>query len=208
MHRERGTEKMGEELSRSFLREKIGIKSRKVLDALCAQAMVWEADRGEMIIHEGQLREEISWLIDGATKAYTIDQEGREIVHCLDYSPDFTAPLIMGADLRPGAREKCNIVAMKKSLILSLPYAFVLQQLKDEKEVRAYAFEQMRITMKVWIEIEALLRTYDAKKRISWFWERNPNLPDCFPNKDIASYLKLTPETYSRIIGQLYKSEG
>jgi len=44
-----------------------------------------------------------------------------------------------------------------------------------------------------------LLLRLPAKEKIEQLLQLNPTIFDCFPKKYIASYLRMTPETFSRL---------
>jgi len=50
------------------------------------------------------------------------------------------------------------------------------------------------------IEREIDLVTYSPKERLDRLFNRSPHLFQLFPHKYIASYLRMTPETLSRML--------
>ncbi len=55
------------------------------------------------------------------------------------------------------------------------------------------------------LNYEVLFRSYTAKDRLEYFRENYPNLENLIPHTVIASFLGITPVSFSRLRGEMSK---
>ncbi|WP_338126498.1 hypothetical protein [Tenacibaculum piscium] len=75
--------------------------------------------------------------------------------------------------------------------------------INSEKECEAIWMRLLESFMYQQIEREIDLITYSPQKRFNRVFKRSPQLFQEIPQKYIASYLRMTPETLSRILKNL-----
>ena len=89
--------------------------------------------------------------------------------------------------------------AIRKTTLKVIPKASLLQLVNEDTEsLKQYiALLENLITQQIEREIDLL--TISPSERLKRILERSPNLFQQIPLKYIASYLRMTPETLSRI---------
>lgn len=93
------------------------------------------------------------------------------------------------------AIKKCELKVISKSKFDVFINSKVTYQTIWKNLLEGFVYQQ--------IEREIDLITYSPKKRFERVFERSPHLFQQIPLKHIASYLRMTPETLSRILKNL-----
>jgi CRP-like cAMP-binding protein len=136
------------------------------------------------------------FIIDGILKRVVANQEGKEMILRFADEKDMETSY---AAWRLGTPTPYSIVCVTKVRVARMPlteWAAFLESRPRAKE----AFEYN--VMKVMSEIMAhtiTLHLLDAPGRVHRFVRKHPDLVDRIPQKQLASYLNLSPETLSRL---------
>jgi CRP-like cAMP-binding protein len=155
-----------------------------------------ELRKKETLLQEGQLCKAISFVDQGALRAYCLDKHGRESTIMFAFPDWWVTDMYCFINRKPAMM-----------FIEALEYSCVFQLTRDgldelftalpkfEKLFRilmqnAYTREQLRT-------IENL--TLTAEERYDRFLEKYPKVAQQVPQKQIASYLGITPEFLSTI---------
>ncbi|HEY4325497.1 MAG TPA: Crp/Fnr family transcriptional regulator [Mucilaginibacter sp.] len=152
--------------------------------------------RKEFLLSEGGVCKYSAFVTEGCLRGYTVDKNGDE--HVLSFAPPgwWIADMYSLISQKPGI---LNIEAIEDTEIILLSKAdqerLYIQVPKFERFFRilienSLVANQQRI-------IDNLSLT--AEERYKIFCKRYPTLIDTLPNKQIASYIGVTPEFFSRM---------
>jgi len=152
--------------------------------------------RKEFLLKEGEVCKYSAFVTSGCLRGYTLDKNGNE--HVLEFAPRdwWIADMYSLITQKPGtlnieALEDTEIILLSKAnqekLYVEIPKFERFFRILIEKSLVA---NQQRI-------IDNLSRT--AEERYSIFCKRYPTLIDYLPQKQIASYIGVTPEFFSRM---------
>jgi CRP-like cAMP-binding protein len=152
--------------------------------------------RKEFLLTDGDVCKYSAFVTAGCLRGYTVDKNGDE--HVLSFAPPdwWMADMYSLISQKPGilnieALEDTDVILLSKTdqekLYIQIPKFERFFRILIENSLVA---NQQRI-------IDNLSLT--AEERYKIFCKRYPTLIDTLPNKQIASYIGVTPEFYSRM---------
>jgi CRP-like cAMP-binding protein len=161
-----------------------------------AHLVVVESNKGEFLLHQGVREMEQYFILDGVLKRVVSNAEGKEMILRFADENDMETSY---AAWRLGTPTPYGIVCVTKAKVASLPlerWVEFLARRPAAKELFEYN------VMSVMSEIMAhtiTLHLLDAPGRVHRFLRKHPELVERIPQKELASYLNLSPETLSRM---------
>jgi len=158
--------------------------------------------RKQFILEEGQICKNSIFVIKGCLRGFTVDQSGFE--HVLNFAPAgwWIADMYSLLTQKPGILnieplEDTEVLLLSKvrqeKLYLEIPQFERFFRIITENSLVAY---QQRL-------IDNLSLT--AEERYHNFCKRYPTLINTLPKKQIASYIGVTPEFFSRMQHRMLK---
>jgi CRP-like cAMP-binding protein len=159
----------------------------------------WETialKRGEQVLGIGQKEEHIYQVQSGALRAiYMLEGEEQTIRF------GYTGSMITGLQsLYTGAPSEIALEALRKSLVLRVSMKALTTFIEKENwRMRAYIELLQQLAVQQY-EREIDLLTNNPKERLDRLLARSPQVFQEVPAKYIASYLRMTPETLSRLM--------
>ncbi len=159
--------------------------------------------RGAVLLRAGEAATRTGFVLAGALREYWILEDGSERTRSFNLPGDFAGSL---SDLLEARPSRIWVTAERDSVVLAADWA-TLRQLSDTDPAwgrlsRAVA-EQLYLRK---VEREYELLALDAAARYRRTLERWPTLEQLFSQRDIASYIGITPVHLSRLRGR--KSGG
>ena len=151
----------------------------------------------QFLSQEGDISKGPAFVIEGILRSYTVDKNGFE--HILQFAPPgwWIADMHSLITQQPGS---LSIDAIDNSEILLLPKNELDKLYKDipafERFFRILA-ENALVTFQQRLMDNLSL---NAKERYENFCRRYPSLIECLPQKQVASYIGVTPEFLSKML--------
>ena len=151
--------------------------------------------KGDYLLREGEVEKHLYSINDGAVRAF-ISTDSEEITIRFGYNGSIINSL---SSFITGKPSEMSLQAIRKTrlrvLTKTLFHSFVA-----ESELNLIGYNGLLAqTIVQQIERESDLLTSAPADRLSRVLERSPDLFQHIPLKFIASYLRMTPETLSRI---------
>ena len=151
--------------------------------------------RGEVYLSAGARASRVGLVRIGVLREFYPMGDARERTRAFGVSGDFAGSL---SDLLNGGPSRTEVVAVRASRVLELPWALVVEltqsgawhALLDRVVTRLYLAKSER---------EYELLGLDALARYDRFRERFPTLERHVAQRHVASYLGITPEHLSRL---------
>jgi CRP-like cAMP-binding protein len=155
--------------------------------------------RNEFLVRQGEVHTHLYLVEEGSLRVFIEDEDEEHTIR-FGYQGSLITALDCFLTERPTsfyiqAIKKCRLQVISKKDYLNLinskeAYKEIWNQLLQD-----FVHQQ--------IEREIDLITYSPKKRFERVFKRSPQLFQEIPQKYIASYLRMTPETLSRILKNL-----
>lgn len=156
--------------------------------------------RKQMLLKEGEICRYSSFVTQGCLRGYSVDENGFE--HVLNFAPPnwWIADMYSLITQKPGM---LNIEALEDTEILTLSKIS-----QEELYVKVPVFERFFriITENSLVSYQQRILdnlSLTAEERYNNFCKRYPTLITTLPSKQIASYIGVTPEFFSKIKHQL-----
>lgn len=169
--------------------------TEKLLSALDTISQERTLLKGEFILHEGQIENNIYFVKSGALRVFLLS-EFEELTIRFGYEGSFITSLSSFIKSTPS---EFYLEAIRKTTLKVISKDNLLQLVnKDTQSLQQYiSLLENLITQQIEREIDLL--TVSPSERLKRVVERSPNLFQQIPLKYIASYLRMTPKTLSRI---------
>jgi len=165
-------------------------------DELEPRLEIAEARKGDLLVHQGSHDMEQFFILDGILKRVVANAEGKEMILRFAAEQDMDTSY---AAWRLKTPVPYSIVAVTKVTVAKLSMAHWAEFLEGQEAVKSrFEYEVMRLMSEVMAHT-ITLHLLDAPGRLARFQRKHQELLGRIPNKELASYLNLTPETLSRL---------
>jgi CRP-like cAMP-binding protein len=155
-----------------------------------------EHRKASLLVYQGSQEMEQFFILDGVLKRVVASPEGKEMILRFAAETDIETSY---AAWRLKTRVPYSIVAVTKVRVAKLPMAVWVDFLDRHTEVKAvFEYEVMRLMSEVMAHT-ITLHLLDAPGRLARFLRKHDALAGRLPNKELAAFLNLTPETLSRL---------
>lgn len=156
--------------------------------------------RKTLYLQMGNVCKYSAFVLEGALKGFTVDQEGKE--HILSFAtPDWWISDMYSLLSQKPAILNIEAIADAEILMLSREN----QQLLYEKVPKFERFFRILVENSLVANQQRLIDNMSstAEERYLRFIKKYPGIPSCVPQHNIASYLGITPEFLSKIRARL-----
>ena len=181
------------ELGRNVVLKQLRDDDRAELDA---HLDIVDGHKGDYLLHQGIREMQQYFILDGVLKRVVANAEGKEMILRFAAEADMETSY---AAWRLGTPTPYAIVCVTKARVARMPlteWASFINRRPQTKETFEYH------VMEVMSEIMAhtiTLHLLDAAGRVHRFVRKHADLVDRIPQKQLATYLNLSPETLSRL---------
>jgi len=180
-----------------FLR-KAGRFSEEEQQLLTKELQFKTIQKEEILLEKGAVCTWVGFVCSGALYQYTVDDAGHKQVIDLHVAKDWVLNPKSFTSQKPSAY---TIAAYQESTLCILTIASIHRLI-----AKSQAFLQMGKILEVATSrIDFFDHPHSPDEKYLHILKTNPEIAQCFPLKIIASYLKITPETLSRVRNRLSK---
>jgi CRP/FNR family transcriptional regulator, dissimilatory nitrate respiration regulator len=174
----------------------LGAMSPAQWEELEPRLEIAEYRKSELLVHQGSIEMEQFFVLEGILKRVVANAEGKEMILRFAAETDMDTSY---AAWRLKTPVPYSIVAVTKvrAAVMKMPHW--VEFLDRHADVKArFEYEVMKLMSEVMAHT-ITLHLLDAPGRLARFQRKHQELAGRIPNKELASYLNLTPETLSRL---------
>jgi CRP-like cAMP-binding protein len=160
---------------------------------------LWQEDevfaRNEFLNREGRINTNLYFVLDGSVRIFLMDGDEEHTIR-FGYQNSFFGALDSFISEKPSIY---TIQALKKSTLKVVSKEDFMILVNSSSENQQMWQQILELLIFQQLEREADLLTFSPSERYKRVLKRSPQLFQEIPLKHIASYLRMTPETLSRI---------
>jgi CRP-like cAMP-binding protein len=151
--------------------------------------------RNEVLVKQGSTNSTIYYILSGTMRVFVTDGEEENVIRF-----GYEGSIITALDtFVTGKPTELTIQAIKQSIVRSISKDTFMSFIREEKEHAELWMNILQNLIYQQMEREQDLLTSSPSARYNRVLQRSPRLFQEIPHKHIASYLRMTPETLSRI---------
>ena len=165
------------------------------LDVLESILVPMKFQKGEIILHEGEICENIYWVAKGLVRQFYYKNE-KELTEYMAIEDNIVMSIESLFKEQPSSQQ---IVALEPTILFALPKKKLEHEAVRNVNIQMMyrkILEESLIISQVHAD---MLRFESAQERYAKLVKRSPQLVLRAPLVYIASYLQMTPETLSRV---------
>ena len=151
--------------------------------------------RGELLLREGQIDKYLYYIEQGAVKLYYLSEFEERIIR---FGYDGSIINSLSSYLMETPSE-FSIEAIRKTTVKRISKSKLSAVIAESPETIAQYCKFLETLLSQQIDREVDLMVSSPTQRLNRVLQRSPNLFQHIPLKYIASYLRMNPETLSRI---------
>lgn len=154
-----------------------------------------DLNRNQYVKVKGSIDTNIYWVVKGSLRIYVVEENEEHTIR-FGYTHNFIAALDSFLDEKPS---DLYIQALKKTIVKVIDKATFMEFMQSSAENNKTWQLMLELLVLQQMERERDILTMSPLKRYKRVLKRSPQLFQEVPHKYIASYLRMTPETLSRI---------
>lgn len=188
------SEKEKKRIVKHFLTDRLGLTDEGLRERLEERAELIDLKKGELYAREGENCNRVSFLLEGAAMGWRQETDGRMQVD--SFLVRSGAPVI--SDGKIGQVSPVNFTMVTSGRILTFPAEVIKEGMESSLELtRAYT-KDLLDSLRGYMMIRNICQR-SARERYEWFLQEYGGCEYKIPDKYIASFLNMAPETLSRI---------
>ena len=187
----------------NFFRGVLAIKDEELVREFAGGATQRVLAKGECVLLAGDIQTEVSFLVSGIARTYSIDADGRDVTECIVSAPG--AALAPSPNLAGRAVSSVEMIVVGEVVSVGIP--LIERLLKTSLAANQLYSRLVCMAWQEHWEVRRLLSQKRGRERYLWFLDRYGDIVDKVPNRYVASLLGMTPVSLSRLRSEL-KSEG
>jgi CRP-like cAMP-binding protein len=164
-------------------------------ERLCSVAGFKKMEKGEILVHQGCEDRFEYFQLNGKCRSLIRDTRGREVTLGFTKGLGIVPPNI--ARTREG-NSLVEIEMLAKSEIATIDTNKLTELMVEDEEIREWGNTVMRQELQRMVAREWSLAALSAQEKLEWFRSDFPDGEATFSHIHIASYLGITPVTFSR----------
>ena len=172
---------------------------REILEEYLSHYEPYSAKRRELLTSAGQVERYMYFVKEGIQRSYGI-HDGKEHVMAFTYPPSFTGVPESFYLQRPS---RFYLECITPSEFYRISYEKHQALIEQHRPIETLFRRGAEIILSGIIERHFELQAFDIETRFRIFTQRSSHLLNMVPHKHIASYLRIDPTNFSKLLGKL-----
>lgn len=184
---------------REFLKqhiiERVG-REPENLDLVLNRFEETKEKRGHHLLREGEICKYVYFIVKGCLQVYVLDKRGNESTRSFYFENGWTTDIFGFQNQKPSSE---NIKCVEPCELLRVHYSDFQELSERLPQFMAIYKQLLEASYNNTVYRVNTLTAMDALERIQWLRENKPMVIKRLPSKLVASYLGISPETYTRL---------
>ena len=189
---------------RDFWTEVYPVRDAAVSQKLMDQSVIWNSKKGDYIAKAKEPIQEVSFLIDGIAKEI---RENTDRIAMISTGRGF---LLRCTELTTGKYESpaLSVVSITECRLLSIPLKVWKECIDRSIDAMMILIKNINRFSKINAERNKHISTDSSREKLEWFLGLYPEIAGKMAKKDVAAFLAIKPETFSRTLKSLKEEKG
>lgn len=181
----------------NYYKDHLGIENEELLQELVCCSRHGVGKKGEILIRQGQICDTIFLLETGMARGFMVDEQGDEITDCIVRAEwEIAVTGLVRQELNQEAFDSVELV--EDSSYFAIRIADMLE-LKDKYlEISQLYLTILERSWQNQAETKRARYRLEVKERVEWFCDKYVGVENRMKKQDIASFLNMEPQTFSR----------
>ncbi len=153
-------------------------------------------DKDAFAVRSGELSRDIFFIHNGLLRLYYTSADGKERNKGF-YGPGQVAGAVSAAIA--GTEATFNIQALEPSVLVRADFDQIYHHAHQQRDISRVVIGLLAEAFIRNEQREAMLLTLSAEQRYQWLLDKEPELMECLPQFQIASYIGVDPVSLSRL---------
>ena len=178
-----------------FYRDVMHVSDYAILQKLEEYSQSFSVGKGDIVIRQGEKQKDFLFLVSGIFRGYYLDAAGKDVTDCFGFKKGTPC---MSVAVNNGI-SPINIEAVTPCIFLKISSTKLMPLIDSNPLLLKIYNSILQEAMQVHWDLKITVTQRNAMQRYQWFIENYASIIDHVNNKDIASYLGMTPVTLIRI---------
>lgn len=187
----------------AFLHDVLNITDKQIHYSIMTQAKVLQYSNRDTILSPDDSFSDYLFLIKGKAREFLIDENGHDITFSFLYDPGEVL-LNNNEYIRSGS---FYWEAIGRTWIMQIDKIIIDKAIRSDPGFRNLITQYIQNVYSEKSELHFAQKTMQAKERYQWFLNYYKDFPEEIPQKYIASYLNMLPQTLSEVRSKLRTNE-
>ncbi|HAA13085.1 MAG TPA: Crp/Fnr family transcriptional regulator [Cytophagales bacterium] len=147
----------------------------------------------------GEVERYMYFVVEGVQKSYYLHEDKQHVI-AFTYPPSFSG---IPESFFTQSPSHYFLETLTESRFFRLPYEKHQALMQEHREIETLFRKAMEFFISGMVQRHYELMAYDIKARFKAFAERSPHLFQLVPNKDLASYLRIDPTNFSKLLNSI-----
>jgi CRP-like cAMP-binding protein len=153
----------------------------------------------QLMTMEGETQRYMYFVLEGLQKSYYL-KEGKQHVIAFTYPPSFSG---IPESFLTQTPSKYFLESITDSHFLRIPYEQHTQFMEEHRAIESLFRKATELFMIGMIDRYYELMAFSIEERFRAFMSRSPHLLHQVPHKDLASYLRIDPTNFSKLLSSV-----
>ncbi len=158
-----------------------------------------EFPKKTVITNVGATQKDLYFVLEGIQKSYFLDN-GKEHVMAFTYAPSLTG---IPESFFTQSPSHYYLETITDSRFLRISHGTHMELMKKHRSIESLFRMGTEQVLAGLVERHHELMAYDIETRFKNFLRRSPHLLNQIPHKDLASYLRIDPSNFSKLLGKV-----
>ena len=170
-----------------------------ILDKYVSQWTSYSLPRKHIMTAPGEVERHIYFVAQGIQKSYYMNEDKQHVI-AFAYNPSFSGIPESFFTQKPS---RYFLETITESEFLRISFETHQQQMSRYREIETLFRKTTEVFLDGMIQRHHELMAFDVETRFKNFVKRSPHLLNMISQKDLASYLRIDPTNFSKLMNRI-----